>query len=105
MRHLTLLYSTATTQKVTVDENSVLLSVSAGSTDFAVSPDQSFNCDGLLAGSYPTQVLEVPVLFLLNGQHFDFGIEFAPGTVLYCTTNSGIPFGTLQLIFDKPPAE
>jgi len=105
MRHLTLLYSTAVTQKVTVDENSVLLSISAGSTDFAVSPDSSFTCDGLLAGSYPTQIVETPILFLLNGKSFDFGIEFAPGTVLYCTVNSSLPFGTLQLIFDQPPAE
>jgi len=105
VRQLTLIFASAVTQTVTVDENSVLLSPSAQVTDAAVSCDAAFNCDGLLAGSYPSQILDRPVILLRDRDNFQLGVEYAPGTNLYCTINSGVGVCVLQLIFDQPTVE
>ena len=90
---------------MTVDENSVLRSAAAQITDAAVSVDSSFSCDGLLAGSYPNQILDRPVMLVRSGDNWLIGTEYAPGTILYCTINSGVGVCVLQLIFDRPTAE
>ena len=105
MRVVNLFYQSAVTQKVTVDDKSVLRRVSANLVDGLVSADQAISCNDILTASVANSQTDAQLIFVrADNQQNSIGMEFSPGQVLYCTINPGAPSGFLQLIFDEPSA-